>query len=76
MGGHTGRLRAGVPESHPQQFRSLTRGVSSSFPLTRHSDLPGSQSIFGVSQDPSLCAHASVSQEGFYCKGVQVTYIS
>ena len=76
MDGHTGRLGAGVPELHPQQFRSLTWSVSFGFPLARHSDLPGSQSIFGVSQDPSLCAHASLSQDGFYRKGVQVTYVS
>ena len=35
------------------QFKSLIWGISSSFPLVSHFNLPGSQSVFGVSQEPS-----------------------
>lgn len=31
------------------QFKSLLRGISFSFPLPSHFDLPGSQSIGGIS---------------------------
>ena len=31
-------------------------GVSYKFPLATHFDLPSSQSIFGIPQDPSMCA--------------------
>ena len=37
----------------------------SRFPLANHFDLPGLQSIFGISQDPPICVHASFSREGF-----------
>ena len=52
------------------QFESLIWGISSGFPLTNHFDLPGSQSIFGISQDSSMCAHASFSLDGFYWRGL------
>ena len=42
------------------------------FPLANPSDLPGAQSIFGISQDPPMCSHTSLSQDGFYQKGVWV----
>ena len=42
-------------------FEFLSWGISSSFPLANHFDLPGSRPIFGSSQDPTMCAHASVS---------------
>ena len=29
-----------------------------------HFGLPGSQAIFGISQDPPTCAQASLSQDG------------
>ena len=29
-------------------------------------DLPGLEFIFGVSQDPPICVHASLGQGGFY----------
>ena len=35
-----------------------------------HFDLPGSQPIFGLSQGPPLCAHTSLCQDGFCCKGL------
>ena len=54
---HTGGLRDRVTRSW--QFESLLWGISSVFPLTNHFDLPGSESIFGVSQDFPMCAHIS-----------------
>ena len=53
-------------ESHALvQFALLLSGVSSGFPLANHFDLPGSESVFGISQDLSMCSHASLSQDGF-----------
>ena len=54
------------------QFKSLKMGISSSFPLANHFDLPGSLSIFGISQDPSVDVHASLSVDGSYHKGLWV----
>ena len=48
------------------QFELLLWNTSSEFPLVSHFDLPGSLSIFGISQDPHMCVHASLSQDGFY----------
>ena len=56
------------------QSALLLWGISSGFPLADHSDLPGSQSVFGVSQDPPMCGHPSLSQGGFYQKGVWVEH--
>ena len=54
-------------ESHALvQFALLLSGVSSGFPLANHFDFPGFQSTFDVSQDPPMCLHASLSQDGFY----------
>ena len=58
------------------QLDLLFWGVSSGFLLTSHSDLPGAGSIFGVSQAPPVCAHASPSQDGFHCKGLWVVGVS
>ena len=47
----------------------LYGGNSSGFPLADHLALPGSVSIFGLSQGPPLCVHASFSQmdsKGFW----------
>lgn len=38
-------------------------GISSGFPLTTCFDLPGLQPMFGVSQDPPICAQTSLSQD-------------
>ena len=57
-----------------RQSELLLRGISSGFPLTSHFDLPGSQSIFGDSQDPPICVDTSLSQDGFYRKGIQVEH--
>ena len=63
----------GLRESHwvapLWQFELPLWGISSGFPLASHFDLPGSQPLFGLSQDPPLRTHTSLSQDGFYCKG-------
>ena len=48
------------------KFELLSWGISSEFSFAKHFDLPGSQSVFGISQDPPICAHASLSHDGFY----------
>ena len=55
---YMGRLRERV--AHSWQFKSLMCGISFRFPLASHFDLSGSLSIFGVSQDPPMCVHASL----------------
>ena len=76
VGRHTGRLRE--RESHwvtpSWLFESLLWGISSGFPLANHCDLPGSQSTVGRSQDPPVWVHASLSQDGFYWKGIWVEH--
>ena len=52
---YMGRLR-GESLSHTLlQSECLLRGTFSGFPLASYLELPGSQSIFGVSQDLPLC---------------------
>ena len=60
-----------------QQFELLLWGISSRFPLVNYFDLCDSQtkphkSIFGISQDPRMCAHISLSQDGVYHKGISL----
>ena len=71
---HTGefRERDRVTESHPHGSELLLWSISSWFPLANQFDFPGSQSIFGISQEPSMCAHASLSQDGFYHTGTWI----
>ena len=57
------------------QLESLLWGISSRFPLANRLNFPGSLSIFGISQDPPMCAHTSLSQDGFYWRGVWVENI-
>ena len=40
------------------------------FPLANHFDSPDSESLFGISQDPPMYAHAFLSQDGFYLTGL------
>ena len=54
-----GRLRGRVPE---WRFELPLWGISSGFHSANHFDLPGSQSIFGLSQDPPMYVHTSLSQ--------------
>ena len=65
MNRHTGRLRE-RELLNSWQFELLLWGISSGFLLAGHFDLPGSQFISGISQDPPMCAHTSLSQDGFY----------
>ena len=51
-------------------FEFLSWDISSSFPLANHFDLLGSQSILGISQDPAMCEHTSLGQDGFYQRGI------
>ena len=46
-------------------FNHVYGGISSGFPLASHLALPDSESIFGLSQSPPICAHVSLSQNGF-----------
>ena len=72
---HTGRLRGRVPESRPHgSLNHLYGAFFSGFPLASHFDLPGSQSVFGISQDPPKCAHTSLSQDGSYRRGLGVEH--
>ena len=52
------------------QFELLLWGMSSRFPLVNHFDLTSSQSIIGMSQDPTMRTHTSLSQDGFSAKAV------
>lgn len=63
MNRHTGRLRRESLNSW--QFELLLWGISSGFPLAGHFDLPGSQFIFGISRDPPMCTHTSLSKMDF-----------
>ena len=47
----------------------LYGGSSSGFPLANHLALLGSESVFGLTR-VLLCAWASISQDGFKCKGL------
>lgn len=47
---------------------SLTRAFLLAFP----GQSPGSESTSGVSQGPPLCACASLSQDGFQCRGLWI----
>ena len=48
-----------------QEFESLLWDISSEFPLSIHLAFPGSESVFGLSQGPSLGPGTSLSQDGF-----------
>ena len=62
-----GHILERVPELRVNgSLHHLYGDIPSAFPLVNHFDLPGSQSIFSVPQDPFLCTHASFSQDGFY----------
>ena len=54
----------------------LLWAISSGFPLANHFDLPGSDSIFGISQDRPMYVHSSLIQDGFHQKGLWVKSIS
>ena len=65
--------RAGAERVAPWwQFKSLICGIFSRFPLANHFDLPDSKSEFGIAQDFPMCACTSLSQDGFYRRGLWV----
>ena len=73
MDRHTGRLRGRVPESHPCGNLNYFYGAFLLVVLWPvFFDLPGSQSISGISQDLSMYVHASLSKHGFYHKSLWV----
>ena len=39
----------------------LLCGISSGFPLANYFGLPGSEFMFGISQDPPVCTHATLA---------------
>ena len=53
---HRGRLRDWVT---PLWFESLLWGISSRFSLANHFDFPGSEPVFGISQEPPMCVLVS-----------------
>ena len=72
--GHTGGLRE--RDAPSWKFESLLWGISSRFPLANHFDLPGSESVFGIAQDPPMCACAFLSQDGFHRRSLWVAGIT
>ena len=60
--------------THLWWFELLSWSISSKFPLANHFHLPGSQSIFGTSQGSLMCAHTTLSKDGFYPKGIWVDH--
>ena len=52
-------------DRHTSGLKQHPQGISSWFPLASHFDLPGSESLLGIFQDPPVCVCTSVSQNGF-----------
>ena len=40
--------------------------ISSEFPVANHFDLAGLEAVFGIPQEIPMCAHVSLSQDGFW----------
>ena len=57
------------------QFELLLKGIPFGCPLANHFDLPVSQSVFSIYQEPPMYAHTYLSQDGFYWKDVWVKNI-
>ena len=74
--GQTHRWAQRVLESHPCGTYITFVEHFFRFSLASHSDLPGSGSVFGRPQNPPTCAPASLSQAGFYPRGVWVFSIT
>lgn len=62
---HSCDSRERVTESCPQEQLNYSFGYFFRFPLAKHFDLPGSQSIFGTSQDPPRYARRLLAEMGF-----------
>lgn len=63
-----GRLRERV--SHSWQFKSLMCGISFRVPLASHFDWSGSESRFGISEDPPMYAYTSLRHNEFYQRAI------
>ena len=59
-----------VPQA--QSFESLSWGNSSRVLLTNHFSLPGSESVFDLSQSLPMCARSPFSPDGFQQRGLAV----
>ena len=60
-------------ESCPRgSLNQLYQGISFRFPLCNHFDWPDSESVFGISQDPSMCVGTCLSLTGFYQRDLWV----
>ena len=69
-----GFLTTGSPGT---PLESLFWGIPFRFPLANHFDLSGSESVFGISQNPLMCAYSSLSQDGLWWRSlweVDITY--
>ena len=60
---HRGRLKDRV--TLLWGFEPLLWGISSRFPLDNHFDLPASEFIFGLSQEPPMYVYSCFNQDGF-----------
>ena len=70
---HMSKLRGKVPESHTcGSLNHLHGHFFQVFFGHDHFDLPGSQTLFGISQDPPICRQASLRQDRFYRRGLWV----
>ena len=56
FGGGMGGVQPGACPAHP----------GPAHPFANRFYLPGSQSVFGISQDPPMCVHASLSQDNIW----------
>ena len=61
-----------IAESQLCDSLNFFKGHSFQFPLTNHFDLPDSESVLGIPQDPPICSYSSVSQDRFFCKSLWV----
>ena len=74
--GETHRWAQRVLESHPCGTYITFVEHFFQFSLASHSDLPGPGSVFGRPRNPPTCTPASLSQAGFYPRGVWVFSIT
>ena len=73
---HMARLRERAAELRPCGSWITFRGHFFWASFVQSSWFPGLQSVFGISQDPPMGAYASLSQDGFYWKGVEHPFTS
>ena len=63
-----------IAESQLSDSLDYFKRHSFQFPLTSHFDVPDSESVFGIPQDPPICSYSSVSQDRVYCKSLWVEH--